>query len=82
MNSVHTVYEVIVVAEELDGKGLFVSLLGVAIKMDLNLGKSQNGPEVASEGEFAGGFSISKNMLGFGVREGSMEAGMLTDCSA
>lgn len=74
--------EVVVAAEEeLDGKGLWLSLLGVARKMGLNMGEAQAGPGVARE-EVAGGLSIPNSMLGFGVGEGAEEAGVLTGCSA
>lgn len=74
--------EVVVAAEaELDGKGLSLSLLGVARKMGLNMGEAQAGPGVARE-EVAGGLSIPNSMLGFGVGEGAEEAGVLTGCSA
>lgn len=71
-----------VAAEELVGKGLSLSLLGVAGKMGLNMGEAQAGPGVAREEELAGALSIPNSMLGFGVGEGAVEAGVLTDCSA
>lgn len=72
----------VVVAEEPDGTGLAFSLLGVAIKMGLNMGE-QAGPGVAGEEEdVAGGFSIPNSMLGFGVGDGAVEAGVLAACSA
>lgn len=73
--------EAVVVAEELDGKGLSFSLLGVAIKMGLNMGE-EAGAGMAREEELAGGLSIPNSMLGFGVGEGAVEAGVLADCSA
>lgn len=74
--------EAVVVAEELDGEGLSSSLLGVAIKMGLNMGEAEAGPGMAREEELAGGLSIPNSMLGFGVGEGAVEAGVLADCSA
>lgn len=74
--------EAVVVAEELPGKGLSLSLLGVAGKMGLNMGEPQAGAGVAREEELAGGLSIPNSMLGFGVGEEAVEAGVLTDCSA
>lgn len=74
--------EAVVAAEELVGKGLLLSLLGVAGKMGLNMGEAQAGPGVAREEELAGGLSIPNSMLGFGVGEEAVEAGVLTDCSA
>lgn len=71
-----------VAAEELVGKGLSLSLLGVAGKMGLNMGEAQAGPGVAREEELTGALSIPNSMLGFGVGEGAVEAGVLTDCSA
>lgn len=73
---------VVVAAEELVGKGLSLSLLGVAGKMGLNMGEAQAGPGVAREEELAGGLSIPNSVLGFGVGEGAVEAGVLTDCWA
>lgn len=73
---------VVVAAEELVGKGLSLSLLGVAGKMGLNMGEAQAGPGVAREEELAGGLSIPNRVLGFGVGEGAVEAGVLTDCWA
>lgn len=70
-----------VAAEELVGKGLSLSLLGVAGKMGLNMGEAQAGPG-AREEELAGGLSIPNSRLGFGVGEAAVEAGVLTDCSA
>lgn len=74
--------EAVVAAEELLGKGLSLSLLGVAGKMGLNMGEAQAGAGVAREEELAGGLSIPNSMLGFGVGEEAVEAGVLTDCSA
>lgn len=68
-------------AEELAGRGLSLSLLGVAGKMGLNMGEAQAGPGVAREEEPAG-LSTPNSMLGFGVGEGAVEAAVLTDCSA
>lgn len=76
------VLEEIVVAEELAGKGLSLSLLGVAGKMGLNMGEAQAGPGVAREEELAGGLSIPNSMLGFAGEERAEEAGVLTGCSA
>lgn len=73
---------VVVAAEELVGKGLSLSLLGVAGKMGLNMGEAQAGPGVAREEELAGRLSIPNSALGFGVGEGAVEAGVLTDCWA
>lgn len=74
--------EIVVVAEELAGKGLSLSLLGVAGKMGLNMGEAQAGPGVAREEELAGGLSIPNSMLGFAGEERTEEAGVLTGCSA
>lgn len=74
--------EAAVEAEELAGRGLSLSLLGVAGKMGLNMGEAQAGPGVAREEELAGRLSIPNSMLGFGVGEGAVETGVLTDCSA
>lgn len=74
--------EAVVVVEELDGKGVSFSLLGVAIKMGLNMGEAEAGLGTAREEELEGGLNIPNSMLGFGVGEGALEAGLLTDCSA
>lgn len=50
--------------------------------MDLNIGEAQTEPGVEMEKELAVGLSISNSMVGFGVGEGTMEDGILTDCSA
>ena len=73
--------ELIVVTEELDDKELSFSLLGVAIKMDLNMGETQAGPGVARGVELISGLSFPNSMLHFREREGAVEAGMLTDGS-
>lgn len=68
---------VVVAAEELVGKGLSLSLLGVAGKMGLNMGEAQARPGVAREEELAGGLSIPNSVLA-GVGEGAVAAGVLT----
>lgn len=50
--------------------------------MDLNIGEAQIEPGVAMEKELAGGLSIPNSIVGFGVGEGAVEDGILTDCSA
>lgn len=46
------------------------------------MGEAQTWQAVLREEKLAGGFSILSSMLNFGVGEGAMEAGVLTDCSA
>lgn len=74
--------EAAVEAEELAGRGLSLSLLGVAGKIGLNMGEARAAPGVVREDELVGGLSIPNSMLGFGVGEGAVEAAVLTDCSA
>lgn len=61
----------------------FFSLLGVVIKMDLNMGEAQAGSGLAMKEIFGGRrLSTLNSRLGFGMGEGAVEAGVLTDCSS
>lgn len=62
-------YEVVVVAEELDDRGLLFSFLGVAIKMNFNMGEAQACLGVAREEKLVAELSILNSMLHFGVGE-------------
>lgn len=75
--------EATVVPKELAGKELSLSLLGVAIKMGLNIGEALAGPGAVREEVLAGGLlSIPNSRLGFGVGEGAGGAGIVADGSA
>lgn len=51
-------------------------------KNGLKYGRSTSWVGVAREEQLACGFIILNSMLGFGLGEGAVEAGVLADCSA